>query len=286
MVSRELASGLCVLAGHPEKQSFHPPLAGEVLLFCLSKREVPKRKRHPAYALSGRPCPESTRARCGVCRQSIHGLTSNWSASLRTTLRAFLHPPAASEGPGQSNAHPARAFQHSEAKCRSRTKLCFYFQLFTECGQDGPLLYPGPLCGGEEGTTARAAGIDTDVDAFSPGHESGRKARPRITDLPPINGRQALRATTLDEQLDRRHAPAAEGGAEHRRDDVLLAMPGAQSHGPVTMERARNSLRAFFSRANLPARHHRRVRCARSFQTPRFPAERRPVLQRPRPLRR
>ena len=58
-------------------------------------------------------------------------------------------------------------------------------------GQDGPLLYPGPLCGGEAGTTGRAAGGDRDVDSFSPGQESGRKARPRLTDLPPMDGRQA-----------------------------------------------------------------------------------------------
>jgi hypothetical protein len=32
---------------------FRPPPAAEVLLFCLSKREVPKRKRHPAWRLPG-----------------------------------------------------------------------------------------------------------------------------------------------------------------------------------------------------------------------------------------
>jgi hypothetical protein len=58
-------------------------------------------------------------------------------------------------------------------------------------GQDGPPLYPGPLCGGELGATGRAAGIDRDVDAFSPGQESGRKARPQLTDLPPMDGRRA-----------------------------------------------------------------------------------------------
>src|SRR6185312_8015617 len=35
-------------------------------------------------------------------------------------------------------------------------------------GHDGPLLYPGPLCGGESGSTGRAAGIGMDADAFSP----------------------------------------------------------------------------------------------------------------------
>jgi len=58
-------------------------------------------------------------------------------------------------------------------------------------GQDGTLLYPGPLCGGESGTTGRAAGVNRDVDSFSPGQESCRKARHRLTDLPPMDGRQA-----------------------------------------------------------------------------------------------
>jgi hypothetical protein len=34
-----------------ESKSFRPPSEAEVLLFCLSKREVPKRKRHPAWRL-------------------------------------------------------------------------------------------------------------------------------------------------------------------------------------------------------------------------------------------
>jgi len=36
--------------------------------------------------------------------------------------------------------------------------------LLKSAGHDGPLLYPGPLCGGESGTTGREAG----VDSFSP----------------------------------------------------------------------------------------------------------------------
>ncbi|AND67651.1 hypothetical protein ATSB10_01970 [Dyella thiooxydans] len=32
-------------------RSFRPPAEGELLLFCLSKREVTKRKRHPAWRL-------------------------------------------------------------------------------------------------------------------------------------------------------------------------------------------------------------------------------------------
>ena len=32
--------------------------------------------------------------------------------------------------------------------------------LLNSAGQDSPLLYPGPLCGGEAGTTGRVAGVD------------------------------------------------------------------------------------------------------------------------------
>jgi hypothetical protein len=51
-------------------------------------------------------------------------------------------------------------------------------------GHDGPPLYPGPLCGGESGSTGRAAGIDRDVDAFSLGqatHGEGMDARVEAT---------------------------------------------------------------------------------------------------------
>jgi hypothetical protein len=37
----------------------------------------------------------------------------------------------------------------------------------------------------------RAVGIDRDADAFSLGQESDRKARARLMDLPPKDGRQA-----------------------------------------------------------------------------------------------
>ena len=43
-------------------------------------------------------------------------------------------------------------------------------------GQDGPLLYPGPLCGGEAGTTGRAAGADRDVGSLSPGQDALSKS--------------------------------------------------------------------------------------------------------------
>jgi hypothetical protein len=74
-------------------------------------------------------------------------------------------------------------------------------------GQDGPLLYPGPLCGGVSGTIGRVAGVDRATAwmpelsrrrsgcpmsaPFSHGQESDRKARPRLTDLPGMDAQQA-----------------------------------------------------------------------------------------------
>ena len=69
------------------------------------------------------------------------------------------------------------------ARLPSAIPVAVALALLKSAGHDGPLLYPGPLCGGESGTTGRAAGVDRDVDSFSLGQESDRKARPRLTDL-------------------------------------------------------------------------------------------------------
>ena len=49
----------------------------------------------------------------------------------------------------------------------------------------------GPCAAVRWGRQARR-GVDRDVDSFSPGQESGRKARHRLTDLPSMDARQAL----------------------------------------------------------------------------------------------
>src|SRR6185312_9757743 len=55
---------------------------------------------------------------------------------------------------------------------------CFGFApaLSRSAGQDGPRLYPGPLCGGEAGSKGRAAGADRDVGSFSPGQDALSKS--------------------------------------------------------------------------------------------------------------
>jgi len=51
-------------------------------------------------------------------------LTPNWFASMRTTLRAFLRPPAAAEGPRvEQRAILARTFQNGQIKSSAAANL-------------------------------------------------------------------------------------------------------------------------------------------------------------------
>jgi len=54
-----------------------------------------------------------------------------------------------------------------------------------------------PCAAVSRGRQGREAGIDRDVDAFSSGQESGRKARPRLTDLPGASPASAKRGGLL-----------------------------------------------------------------------------------------
>jgi len=54
-----------------------------------------------------------------------------------------------------------------------------------------------PCAAVSRGRQGRAAGIDMDVDAFSSGQESGRKARPRLTNLPGTSPASAKRGGLL-----------------------------------------------------------------------------------------
>jgi hypothetical protein len=123
-------------------------------------------------------------------------------AGSRAPLTPTLSPGKARERGVKAAAQPAGLSSHSTLQLSRPRSGCA-----SSAGQHGPLLYPGPLCGGESWTTGRAAGVDRDVDSFSPGQAtawmpelrqrrsgcpmSGRKARPRLTDLPHRDRRQA-----------------------------------------------------------------------------------------------
>ena len=129
-------------------------------------------------------------------------LTPNWPASLPATLRAFPPPARRFRGaPGRATRILRVLFRRArspadqeQSRSRARVALALAFQLFSfspSAGHDGPLLYPGPLCGGEAGTTGRAAGVDRDVGSFSPGQDALSKSPAPAHELAGQDARQA-----------------------------------------------------------------------------------------------
>jgi len=57
--------------------------------------------------------------------------------------------------------------------------------------QDARLLFRGPWAAVRWGRSGRAAGVAREGNAFSRGQESARKARPCLTDVPSMDGRNA-----------------------------------------------------------------------------------------------
>jgi len=64
--------------------------------------------------------------------------------------------------------------------------------LLKSAGQDGPLLYPGPCAAVRRGRQAAQRASTRMSMPFRTGRRPVRKARPRLTDLPARDGRQAL----------------------------------------------------------------------------------------------
>jgi hypothetical protein len=162
-------------------ESFRAPLAPESLSLCVLKEKVTKEKEHPAYALCGHratapalpqlghPCPRGARKvrgwvagfvdrAFGNCScvalprtsMSSPALTPNWFASLRTTLRAVPPPTRRFRGAPERATRILRVLFR---RARATARATFRFGFSPSAGHDGPLLYPGPLCGGETGST-------------------------------------------------------------------------------------------------------------------------------------
>jgi hypothetical protein len=166
-----------------EAKSFHAPLAPESLSLACP-RESNQREGHPAYALAGL-LPGKSAAGLRGLSTAPPVLTPNWPASVPATLRAFLHPPAAAEG---SREEQRALLARTRWKAESEASLCSGSS--KKYAQDARCSTRGP-CAAVRGGRQAPRGIGRDADPFSPGQESGRKTRPTLTDLPPMDGRQA-----------------------------------------------------------------------------------------------
>ena len=152
---------------------------------------------------------------CGVCRQGIGQLLLR---CLNSGIHALACPgdkladipaghPAGFPSPTRrAIGAPGRAARSQRAlfrRARSRTGAGAKPQQATLCcgfcfsasspsaGQDGPLLYRGPLRGGETGSTGRAAGESMDGLAFSSGHDARSKSPAPTHGLAGHDARQA-----------------------------------------------------------------------------------------------
>jgi hypothetical protein len=105
-----------------QSKGFRLPAAAELLLFCLSKREVTKRKRPPAWRLpdilSGKSVSRGRAFRAGVVParkgESIHGLAR--CATCRSRLTAAQGTPGKAAGhPGPHSVMKLKSNGHSKA---------------------------------------------------------------------------------------------------------------------------------------------------------------------------
>jgi hypothetical protein len=77
------------------------------------------------------------------------------------------------------SAHSSEKPDQEQERSHSRAMLCCgccFSASSPSAGHDGPLLYRGPLRGGDPGSTGRAAGVAMDGNAFSRGHDARSKS--------------------------------------------------------------------------------------------------------------
>ena len=95
--------------------SFHTPAEREILLFCLSKREVSKRKRHPTWRLPG--CARQVREPRPGFSTTHPCVGEKESTSLSIPLRACRPRLTAAQGPRvEQRAVVARTIQKIYSK--------------------------------------------------------------------------------------------------------------------------------------------------------------------------
>jgi len=141
----------------------------------------------PALPQLGHPCPRLPWRQTGrhPCRPPC-GLS-------------FAHPPRHRGTAGRAARSQRALFRRARsrtgagAKPQQATLCCgFCFSASSpSAGQDGPLLYRGPLRGGETGSTGRAAGESMDGLAFSSGHDARSKSPAPTHGLAGHDARQA-----------------------------------------------------------------------------------------------
>ena len=122
----------------------------------------------------------------------------NWPASLPAILRTIPPPTRRAIGaPGRAARsqraeatalHPGLPLRAGEG---DDTSLRCSAVAVASGAHDARPLFRAPSAAVRRGRSGRTAGVAREGNAFSTGQEPGRKARPRLTDFPPRDGRKA-----------------------------------------------------------------------------------------------
>ncbi len=124
-------------------KSFRLPAAAELLLFCLSKREVTKRKRHPAWRLLGilpnKSVSRGRAFRAGIvpARKGVAILGNARCAACRPRLTAAQGTPGRAAGHrGPHSVMKLKSQSHGKASlCSGSSEEC---ALGARCSTRGP----------------------------------------------------------------------------------------------------------------------------------------------------
>ncbi len=158
-----------------EQSGFERLPAPELLLLCLSKGEVTKRKRHPDGAPSGHPALR-VRGRVPGFFDGTPVPAKNWPASLRAILSDFPPPARRAIGaPGKAARSKRALFKRATAPQVCGTTAFARALALASGAHDARLLFRGPSAAVSRGRQGRAAGIAMEGDAFS----TGQEARPK-----------------------------------------------------------------------------------------------------------
>src|SRR6185312_1170306 len=105
--------------------------------------------------------------------------------------RAIGAPGDAARSCAQKQQHPTPTLPCMQGREAAGLRRSASARVLASGAHDARLLFRAPSAAVSRGRSGRAAGVAMEGNAFSTGQESGRKARPRLTDFPCMDAREA-----------------------------------------------------------------------------------------------
>ena len=183
------------LAGYDTK-AVSCALWARELLFSAWPEKSSQKRGHPDGAPSAHPWAPGTRAGYGVFRrdscpgEKLARIPAGHPADFPPPARRAIGAPGeAARSCAQKQRHPTPTLPCMQGRVTTGSRR-LVFAPASGAHDERPLLR-APSAAVSRGREGRAAGEVMDDLAFSRGQEPARKARPRLTDFPPTDGRKA-----------------------------------------------------------------------------------------------